>query len=204
MDAIECGITKIPQVPVDSDSGRPTPEYFELWKWINEKLPNSERATGRRKPKPESILRETDGALKQLASEWKKKFKEFQRNKSAVPPVMIIVCDNTDIAELIHEYISGEHWEKYIDKKGKKRRRKVFSTGAIFPELLSNDKGREVTIRIDTKLLSEAEEREDGKSKQDTAESLRQKINTVGKIGMPGQAVRCVVSVSMLTEGWDA
>jgi len=204
VDAIECGITKIPQVPVDSDSGRPTPEYFELWKWINEKLPAGERATGKRKPKPEAILREVDGALKQLAGEWKKKFEEFQANNSPVPPVMIVVCDNTNIAELVFEYISGEHWEKYVDEKGKKRRRKVYGTGAIFPEIFSNTPEREVTIRIDTKLLSEAEEREDGISKQDAAEVLRRKVATVGKLDMPGQDVRCVVSVSMLTEGWDA
>jgi type III restriction enzyme len=204
VDAIECGITKIPQVPVDSDSGRPTPEYFELWKWINEKLPPGERATGKRKPKPEAILREVDGALKQLAGEWKKKFEEFQKNNSPVPPVMIVVCDNTNIAELVFEYISGERWEKYIDEKGKKRQRKVYETGAIFPEFFSNSPEREVTIRIDTKLLSEAEEREDGISKQDAAEALRRKVATVGKVGLPGQDVRCVVSVAMLTEGWDA
>ena len=204
VDAIESGITKIPQVPVDSDSGRPTPEYFALWKWINEKLPGSERATGKRKPKPESILREVDGALKQLAGEWKKKFEEFQSNNSPVPPVMIVVCDNTNIAELVFEYISGERWEDYIDQKGKKRKRRVYGTGAVFPELLANTPDREVTIRIDTKLLSEAEQRDDGQSKEDVAEKLRRKVATVGKIGMPGQDVRCVVSVSMLTEGWDA
>lgn len=204
VDAIESGITKIPQVPVDSDSGRPTPEYFELWKWINEKLPATERATGKRKPKPESILREVDGALKQLAGEWKKKFEEFQSNNSPVPPVMIVVCDNTNIAELVFEYISGERWVDYTDEKGRKRKRRVYGTGAIFPELLANSPEREVTIRIDTKLLSEAEERNDGTSKEDVAEALRRKVATVGKLGMPGQDVRCVVSVAMLTEGWDA
>ena len=29
-------------------------------------------------------------------------------------------------------------------------------------------------------------------------------MNTVGKTGRLGESVRCVVSVSMLTEGWDA
>ena len=52
VDAIECGITKIPQVPVDSDSGRPTPEYFELWKWINEKLIRSINFDNGQQPKP--------------------------------------------------------------------------------------------------------------------------------------------------------
>jgi len=204
VDSIECGIVKIPQVPVDSNSGRPIPEYFALWKWINDRLPARERATGRRKPKPEAILREADGALKQLAGQWKTKFEEFKIIDHPVPPTMIIVCDNTDIAELVHEYVSGEKWEKYKDEKRKKRKRKVYGTGGVLPELLSNTEKEENTIRIDSKLLSEAEERVEGQSKEDAAEALRKTISTVGKVGEPGQDIRCVVSVSMLTEGWDA
>lgn len=204
VDAIECGIVKIPQVPVDTNSGRPVPEYFALWKWINDKLPAKDKATSRRKPKPEAILREADGALKQLAGQWKTNFEDFKSINYPVPPTLIIVCDNTDIAELLHEYISGERWEEYEDGKGKKKKTKVYGTGAVLPELLSNTKNVENTIRIDSKLLSEAEERDEGQSKEDTAEALRKKINTVGKVGEPGQDIRCVVSVSMLTEGWDA
>ena len=32
---------------------------------------------------------------------------------------------------------------------------------------------------------------------------LREVMNTVGKTGQLGEGIRCVVSVSMLTEGWD-
>jgi type III restriction enzyme len=45
-------------------------------------------------------------ALATLASEWKKTFEEFQRAGSPVPPVMIVVCDNTDLAKLVHEHIA--------------------------------------------------------------------------------------------------
>ncbi len=203
VDAIECGIVKIPQIPTDTDSGRPVPEYYALWQWINEKLPPSQRATAARKPKPEAILREAEGALVQLAGQWKKAFEEFQKENREIPPVMIVVCDNTDIAQIVHEYISGERWEEYSDEKGKKQKRKVFGTGKLFPELLSNTPEKEYTIRIDSKLLSEAESNE-GNTKKEAAEVLRKKVSTVGKAGEPGQHVRCVVSVSMLTEGWDA
>ena len=204
VDSIECGIVKIPQVPVDTNSGRPVPEYFALWKWINDKLPARERATGRRKPKPEAILREADGALKQLAGQWKAKYEEFKSINHPVPPTMIVVCDNTNIAELVHEYISGERWEEYRDEKGKKKKRKVHGTGGVLPDLFSNTERVENTVRIDSKLLNDAEERAEGQSKEDAAEALRKKISTVAKVGEPGQDVRCVVSVSMLTEGWDA
>jgi len=60
------------------------------------------------------------------------------------------------------------------------------------------------TIRIDTKLLAEAESDDPKKKKPEAAEELRRVVATVGKPGQPGEHVRCVVSVSMLTEGWDA
>ena len=118
VDAIESGIVKIPRVPVDDNSGQPIPKYFHLWKTINDALPASERATQRRKPKPESVFR-SRGALVTLAGEWKKTFKKFKEDKFSVPPVMICVCDNTDLAELIFEYISGE---KIVEDTSGKRR----------------------------------------------------------------------------------
>jgi type III restriction enzyme len=106
VDAIESGIVKIPRVPVDDNTGALIPKYFRLWEHINQQLPASERQTARRRAKPESVLREAEGALATLASEWKKTFEEFQRAGSPVPPVMIVVCDNTDLAKLVHEHIA--------------------------------------------------------------------------------------------------
>jgi type III restriction enzyme len=60
------------------------------------------------------------------------------------------------------------------------------------------------TIRIDSRLLREVESGDAALTRQKAAEALRHVIDTVGKPGQPGEHVRCVVSVSMLTEGWDA
>jgi type III restriction enzyme len=188
VDAIESGIVKIPRVPVDDNTGALIPKYFRLWEHINQQLPASERQTARRRAKPESVLREAEGALATLASEWKKTFEEFQRAGSAVPPVMIVVCDNTDLAKLVHEHIAG---------------------GNVLPEL-ANTQNTEVTFRIDTKLLAEAETVLEGETKADAAERLRKVVDTIGKIEWegegepPGKNIRCVVSVGMLNEGWDA
>jgi len=181
VDAIESGIVKIPRVPIDSNSGRPIPEFFELWNWIMEQLPWAERSTTRRQPKPESIRREANGALANLASEWKKTFDLWKKSDYKIPPVMIIVCANTDIAELMEEEISS---------------------GKILSDL-KNEDGKEVTLRIDSKLLNEANSRLD-ETKDDLATLLRKKVSTVGKQGEKGEQIRCIVSVSMLTEGWDA
>ncbi len=188
VDAIESGIVKIPRVPVDDNTGALIPKYFRLWEHINQQLPASERQTARRRAKPESVLREAEGALATLASEWKRTFEEFQKANSPVPPVLIVVCDNTDLAKLVYEYIAS---------------------GKVLPELENRD-DQEVSFRIDTKLLAEAESAVVGETKQETAERLRKTVDTVGKTEWegegdpPGKNIRCVVSVGMLSEGWDA
>jgi type III restriction enzyme len=188
VDAIESGIVKIPRVPVDDNTGALIPRYFRLWEAINQALPASERQTARRRAKPESVLREAEGALATLASEWKKTFDEFQRSGSPVPPVMIIVCDNTDLAKLVHEHIAR---------------------GNVLPELADGPEG-EMTFRIDTKLLAEAETAVEGETKAEAAQRLRKVVDTIGKLEWegegdpPGKHIRCVVSVGMLNEGWDA
>jgi len=189
VDAIESGIVKIPRVPVDDNTGALIPKYFRLWEHINQQLPASERQTARRRAKPESVLLQADGALKTLASEWKKTFDEFQRAGSPVPPVMIVVCDNTDLAKLVHKHIAR---------------------GEVLQELKNNERDGEVTFRIDTKLLAEAEATIEGETKQEAAERHRKTVDTIGKTEWegegdpPGKNIRCVVSVGMLNEGWDA
>ncbi len=188
VDAIESGIVKIPRVPVDDNTGSLIPKYFRLWDYINQRLPASERQNARRRAKPESVLREAEGALAMLASEWKKTLRKFWRGGSPVPPVLIAVCDNTDLAKLLYEHIAH----------GKVLRH------------LANGPGREVTFRIDTKLLAEAEAAVEGETKAEAAERLRKVVDTVGKTEWegegdpPGKNIRCVVSVGMLNEGWDA
>jgi len=188
VDAIESGIVKIPRVPVDDNTGALIPRYFRLWEAINQALSASERQTARRRAKPESVLREAEGALATLASEWKRTFDEFQRTGSPVPPVIIVVCDNTDLSKLVHEHIAQ---------------------GNVLPDLANRD-GQEVTFRIDTKLLEEAEAAIEGETKAEAAERLRKVVDTIGKTEWegtgdpPGKNIRCVVSVGMLTDGWDA
>jgi type III restriction enzyme len=190
VDAIESGIVKIPRVPVDDNTGALIPKYFRLWEHINQQLPASERQTARRRAKPESVLREAEGALATLASEWKKTFEEFQRAGSPVPPVMIVVCDNTDLAKLVHEHIArGQCAAGTREQRAQTAR---------------------VTFRIDTKLLAEAEAALEGETKAKAAERLRKVVDTIGKTEWegegdpPGKNIRCVVSVGMLNEGWDA
>lgn len=129
------------------------------------------------------ILVGVEGALATLASEWRKVFTIWQANGRTTPPVLSLVCNDTNTAQILHTYIAR---------------------GDLLPELKNIDGEPERTIRIDSRLLAQAESRNDGESRADAAERLRSILGTVGKPGQPGEQIRCVVSVGMLTEGWDA
>lgn len=220
VDAIESGITKIPRLPALDNTGQPDPKYFKLWKNITRDLKAGEKLTGG-KPKPEVIYRKAQDALVTLATEWKQRFEQSQAatpGMERAPPVMIVVADNTDIAEHFHRMISGEEMvldvpaddEDEDDDEGSTRRKKKpkpqkrYGNGLTGFEELWNVPGREVTLRIDSELLGAAESADPKASRKEAAEELRKIISTVGKPGTPGEHIRCVVSVNMLSEGWDA
>src|SRR5262249_8951845 len=121
--------------------------------------------------------------------------------EAPVPPVLIVVCDNTEIAEVFYRKISGERVVEVPDGKGTVKKF-VYEGSAVQPELANSDEARH-TLRIDSELLRKIET-EEGETKDEAGQALREIINTVGKRGYPGEHIRCVVSVSMLTEGWDA
>jgi len=224
VDAIESGIVKIPRLPVADQSGRPEPKYYALWRTIMDGLSAGERLPGG-KPQPDVVWREAQDALVTLAGQWKERFEQLQAatgpGLDRTPPVLIIVCDNTDIAEVFFRRISGEEErdadevdeddedvadaESAAPRRKKRRKVVVYRRGEVFPELLSNTAEHPLrTIRIDSKLLEEAESRVEAGSRADAAEKLREIVATVGRAGQPGEQVRCVVSVQMLSEGWDA
>lgn len=203
VDAIESGITKVPRIPVRDDSGKPDAQYFRLWQTVKGKLEKSgEWPSGKAQPKPDAVYREAQPALAMLATKWKATFNEFQASGQRVPPAMIVVAQNTDIAKVIAESV-------------------------VRGDILQDLRGDEVTFQIDSKVLKEAEVEDGGPTKKVQEQLLRLKTATVGKAEWeggapppavqnlpedqrhgfdtpPGKNVRCVVSVGMLTEGWDA
>lgn len=218
VDAIESGITKIPRLPAADNTGRPEPQFFKLWQHITSNLASGEKFTGG-KPRPEVVFRKADAALRTLAGQWKERLNQIESagpGADRTPPVMIVVCDNTEIAEHFHRMISGEESvlieadddDAEEDDAPKKKRKpkavKRYGNGlGGFPQLW-NRAGAEVTIRIDSNLLAAAEGQDPNATRKEAAEELRRIVSSVGRIGLPGERVRCVVSVNMLSEGWDA
>jgi len=213
VDAIESGITKVPRLPVlqeggpqtTDDAGRADPKYFRLWRHINAAIkPGDRRANGR--PKPEAIYKEAQGALQTLAGQWKERFKlinEANPNLESIPPVLIVVCDTTDTSKIFFKAISGQREEEIPNPNGGMSiKQTVFDESqALLPEF-ANSEAMQRTILIDSKTLNELNAG-DG-TKDEAAEALRKVVDSVGQPGTPGEHVRCVVSVSMLTEGWSA
>lgn len=159
------------------------------------------------------MWKEAEGALRTLADQWLERFQRMEGatpGQEKLPPVLILVCDNTDLAQLFYEKISGETVLKEVEtddeddevsKRGKKKRRVAYGPSSL-GEAFANTEQRRATLRIDSKLLAEAETATGGR--REAAEELRKIVATVGKKGESGEQVRCVVSVQMLSEGWDA
>jgi type III restriction enzyme len=190
VDAIESGIVKVPRLPVRDDAGakdeagRPDPKYFRLWRNITSNELGESDYIRRGKPKPDAIFRYAQGALTTLASQWKKQFDRYNEDAGGqvfTPPVLIVVCNNTDIADVFFRKISGECEVDTLDEDGKTIKIKRYNSSEILPEL-ANGAGAQHTIRIDSRLLKKLET-DEGETKDQAALRLREIIDTVGKRG---------------------
>jgi type III restriction enzyme len=111
MDAIECGIVKLPRVPVaDNIPGGEMPKFRNLWEHIRTRMPKK----GRGKAKtldPLSLPVELLTALEALYGHYDKTYDLWKEGGIHVPPCFIVVCNNTSTSKLVYDYISGFHRE---------------------------------------------------------------------------------------------
>ena len=229
IDAIEAGIVKVPRVPVADDSMTGAqPTYRDLWLRIQEHLPRKGRKTERVGGEPKLPVA-LQGGLLSLYGNYEKYYRLWEKNTDArargiTPPVFIVVCNNTNVSKLIFDFIAG--WERPIGEET------IVQAGQL--PIFRNDDGqgswlhRPNTVLVDSQQLESGESMSDafkkiaareieefkaeyrarfpGRDAEDLTDEdlLREVMNTVGKPGKLGEHVKCVVSVSMLTEGWDA
>ena len=221
MDAIECGIVKLPRVPVADNTSKAMPMYRNLWEHIGKKM--SKAGSG----DPLSLPVELENALQVLYGHYEKVFKQWDdAEEIKVSPCFIVVCNNTDTSKLVYDYIAG-----FYPGTGKQRGKPKPGHLPLFSNFDEHNKPYPLprTVLIDSKQLEsgggleknfrkiaadeierfrrEIEKRTDDRKRANdisAEELLREVMNTVGKEGRLGASIRCVVSVSMLTEGWDA
>ena len=111
MDAIECGIVKLPRVPVaDNIPGGDMPKFRNLWEHIRSKMPKRGRARAGALD-PLSLPVEFQTALEALYGHYEKTFELWAKAGIEVPPCFIVVCNNTSTSKLVHDFISGFHRE---------------------------------------------------------------------------------------------
>jgi len=107
MDAMESGIVKLPRIPVaDNLPNGESPIYRNLWDHIGKRMPKAGRAKGG-KGNPLDIPNELQTALNALYGYYEKVFEQLSIAGIDVPPVFIVVCNNTSASELVYEWISG-------------------------------------------------------------------------------------------------
>jgi type III restriction enzyme len=225
MDAIECGIVKLPRVPIaDNIPGGEMPMYRDLWKHIAKQMPKKGRgkASGL---DPHKLPTPLITALEALYGHYAKTFELWQRAGINVPPCFIVVCNNTATSKLVYDYIAGferEHedgthsheagrlelfrnHDEHGNALGHPRTLLIDSEQLESGEAL-DDNFRGVAADEIERFRREIIERSGDPRAADTISDqdlLREVMNTVGKSGRLGESIRCVVSVSMLTEGWD-
>ncbi|AKI02673.1 Type III restriction enzyme, res subunit [Hoeflea sp. IMCC20628] len=225
VDAIECGIVKLPRVPVSDNSvNSATPVFRNLWDHIGKKMPK--KGAGKSgELDPLDLPNELQTALHSLYSHYEKEFAAWKDVGIGVPPVFIVVCNNTASSKLIYEWISG--WEREVDGERQNKHKGHLELFRNYDQY-GNRLSRMNTLLIDSQQLEsgealdskfrdmaavEIEQFKREKAERDgaadaanipEAELLREVMNTVGQKGRLGEQIRCVVSVSMLTEGWDA
>ena len=226
MDAIESGIVKLPRVPVSDDVvPGDMPRLRNLWEHIGQDMPKKgRRRAGALDPGFLPALLET--AADALYSHYEKTFVQWRDAGIETPPVSIVVCNNTATSKLLYDYLSGYRrpdadgspgpWRgglglfRNYDETGTRRPRP--RTLLIDSEQIESGDALDRTFREAAKDQIERFRRDivdRGGTRQEAeaitdSDLLREAMNTVGKPGRLGEDIRCVVSVAMLTEGWDA
>ncbi|MDR4470411.1 MAG: DEAD/DEAH box helicase family protein [Nitrospira sp.] len=196
-DAIEAGLVKTPRVVIRDDAIPDARTYrTRLYHIYNddEVKDDLNRKADPEDPLPDLVI----NAYHLLGFDWQETAKDWKKNGFKTPPVMISVANRTETAARI----------KYSFD-----RNKVHIDALCDPER---------TLHIDSKVLDEAEASEEPVAdvpanddngdeeakpkltKKQQAELLRLKVDTVGKINHPGEQIQNVISVGMLSEGWDA
>ncbi len=202
-DAIESGLVKTPRVVIRDDALPDAKTYkSRLYHIYNdpEVKDDLNRKASAEEPLPDLVL----NAYYLLGYDWREALKEWEAAGQLTPPVMITVCNVTETAARVkHALDSGRipinelckpehilHIDSKVLKEAEERETPVIKPETE-PEVAEN--GADIEVPVERKL-----------TKAEQAELLRKTVDTVGKPGQPGASIQKVISVGMLTEGWDA
>jgi type III restriction enzyme len=205
-DAIEAGLVKTPRVVVRDDALPDTrtlrPKLYHLYRDDEVADDLNRRGAQAHEPLPKLV----QDAYTLLGADWRAALNDWRAAGHTSPPVLLTVCNRTETAARIEHYFKqgNAHWpELHAPEKTLRVDSRVLDK-AEQGESAASDKDYEAQLRaiVDAAdLPAQAKERLAGQSKE---ELLREIVDNVGKRGRAGQDVQNVISVAMLSEGWDA
>jgi len=195
-DAIESGLVKTPRVVI-RDDGRLSKDYksrlYHIYSDPEVKDDITRRAE-EHEPLPDLV---TNGYYL-LGRDWLETAKKWDESRHETPPVMITIANRVETAARV-EY-AFNHKKIQIDELCIPER--VLHIDSRVMEIAES---QEEATSVENHLGDTEENEPSHKlSKQELAELLRKKVDTVGQVGKPGEQIQKVISVGMLSEGWDA
>jgi type III restriction enzyme len=189
-------------------------------------MPKKGRGTAGKAYDPLALPTELQKALHALYGHYEKTFALWEQAGIEVPPVFIVICNNTSTSKLVHDFISGfrrEHedgtsafeqgrlalfrnYDEHGNRLPRPRTLLIDSEQLESGEALDKDFRELAADEIERFRRERVERAGDIRAGEAISDQdlLREVMNTVGRKGQLGEQIRCVVSVSMLTEGWDA
>jgi len=222
LEAIESGLVKVPQLPTEDGSGDEVPRYFNVWRWVQKQA----QQDGHIGPVTVAeVMRYATAPIVTLAASWRETneswrthFSEGNR-QSNVPPVFIIVCKDTTIAAAMYEWLAlgdpqyGAGVDEFRNSLGKEMTIRIDSkVGEDIAAGGSKDETRRLRFILESvgktswpgnkvpEDYAALVERNNRKALEDDESDLV----VINPDIPPGRDIRCIISVSMLSEGWDA
>ena len=205
-DAIEAGLVKTPRVVVRDDA-LPDSKTLRSKLYHIYRDPSVSEDLNRAKAEPhEALPKLVQDAYTLLGADWRETARAWKEAGHHSPPVMLTVCNRTETSARIEHYFNqgDAHWsELQAPNKTLRVDSKVLDKAEI-GEAATSDKAYDQRLQdiVDEADIPETRKRQLGTLKKE--ELLREIIDNVGKRGQPGQDLQNVISVAMLSEGWDA
>ena len=204
-DAIEAGLVKTPRVVIRDDALPDAKTYRSKLYHIYRDAEVADDLN-RKAESHETLPKLIQDAYTLLGADWREALRQWQDAGHPSPPVMLTVCNRTETAARIEHYFrNGDtHWPELHQPERTLRVDSKVLDKAEIGESSGSDKSYEETLKAIVKAANIPETRKERLLGLKKEELLREIVDTVGKRGAAGQDLQKVISVAMLSEGWDA